>query len=74
MSMVPFYIYGGEFCPQLLLATKNSLILKYFVRILNAVKNVLSLPETSVKTPICFNHSFDSDGLTKSIVPGGRKV
>ncbi len=37
---------------------KLSIVLKNSIKILNQVRKVLSLPETSVYTPICYNHSF----------------
>ncbi len=37
---------------------KLSIVLKNSIKIVNKVRKVLSLPETSVYTPICYNHSF----------------
>ncbi len=37
---------------------KLSIVLKNSIKILNQVRKVLSLPETSVYTPICYNNSF----------------
>uniref|UniRef100_A0A3B3E0S0 Reverse transcriptase domain-containing protein n=1 Tax=Oryzias melastigma TaxID=30732 RepID=A0A3B3E0S0_ORYME len=48
-------------------------VLKQSVKILNQVRTFLALPETSIYTPICYNHSFSPPWLDKSYHDWRRK-